>query len=289
MSESLADGLSGHGPISTGRRGRRTGSRRSCRRGTFPPAEVVITGTKPFRRSPGAVRACGSKPSEGWGLDPGNPTPAELTAVNTALRDWLGGDDVQNADRVMRLAGTVSYPSPAKVERGYVPELTKLYVTANAQAYRPADLISSLTNKPDPYLEHNKQAGTGSSGSNRSKSNGTGGSTNNGASGGAGAGTGSGGTGPRKRGRTDAEIAALLESSRRSGNWHIPILKAIASMIGRGWANKHDPDDVQAVLQGRLRRPRPRCPDRPRAGKWGEPPEEAVEPGATSARTTSRA
>ena len=112
-----------------------------------------------------------------------------MEAVNEAMKTSLGGngDGVQNCDRIMRLAGTVSYPPPHKVARGYVPELTKLYVTANAQAYRPADLISSLTNKPDPYLEHNKQAGTGSSGSNRSKSNGTGGSANNGASGGAGA------------------------------------------------------------------------------------------------------
>ena len=43
--------------------------------------------------------------------------------------------------------------------------------------------------------------------------------------------------GTRKRGRTDAEISALLERSRTAGSWHIPMLKAIASMIGRGWPN----------------------------------------------------
>ncbi len=232
--------------------------------------EVVLTGTIPNHRIQLFFKL------------EGPVTPDELEAVNEAMKTSLGGngDGVQNCDRIMRLAGTVSYPPPHKVARGYVPELTKLYVTANAQAYRPADLISSLTNKPDPYLEHNKQAGTGSSGSNRSKSNGTGGSTNNGASGGAGAGTGSGGTGPRKRGRTDAEIAALLESSRRSGNWHIPILKAIASMIGRNWPNNlirlicapYCKDRINdADLDDMLNRARK---------KWRKPDEEAEEPNA---------
>ena len=88
------------------------------------PAEVVTTGTIPHRRFQVHFELLG-KPSED-GLDPGNPTADELTAVNTALKELLGGDDVQNADRVMRLAGTVSYPSPGKVERGYVPELVTL-------------------------------------------------------------------------------------------------------------------------------------------------------------------
>ena len=90
------------------------------------PAEVVTTGTIPHRRFQVHFELLG-KPSED-GLDPGNPTADELTAVNTALKELLGGDDVQNADRVMRLAGTVSYPSPGKVERGYVPELVTLRV-----------------------------------------------------------------------------------------------------------------------------------------------------------------
>ena len=38
----------------------------------------------------------------------------------------------------MRLAGTVSYPPPNKVERGYVPELTKLTPMRTRRAYPAA-------------------------------------------------------------------------------------------------------------------------------------------------------
>ena len=42
----------------------------------------------------------------------GAATPAELQNANTALKTLLGSDDVQNPDRVMRLAGTINYPPP---------------------------------------------------------------------------------------------------------------------------------------------------------------------------------
>ena len=157
-----------------------------------------------------------AKPSED-GLDPGNPTPAELTAVNTALRDWLGGDDVQNADRVMRLAGTVSYPSPAKVERGYVPELTTLRVIDHSRAYSVAELIELATGAADPSREY----GQASSRDGRSKSYKSG-------SGKPQAGE------TRTKPRSDAELEALLKTSQIAGKWWVSIRNAIATMIGRG-------------------------------------------------------
>lgn len=94
-------------------------------------AEMVTTGTIPHRRFQVHFR-----------LD-GSPTAADLDAVNTALKTLLGGgDDVQNADRLMRLAGSVSYPPPKKVERGYIPELTKLQATANPCIYSTDTLIA---------------------------------------------------------------------------------------------------------------------------------------------------
>jgi hypothetical protein len=104
-------------------------------------------------------------------------TLGELEAVNAALRDQLGGngDGVQNCDRIMRLAGTVSYPPPNKVERGYVPELTKLISNPRALAYRPATLIGLLTNAPGAPLGKaatGAAAGTGSNGARASSSSG---------------------------------------------------------------------------------------------------------------------
>ena len=96
------------------------------------PAEVTITGTIPHRRF--QIRIA---------LD-GSPAPEQLESINKAIRDCLGGDDVGNCDRVMRLAGTVSYPTPTKVERGYVPELTRLLINKNAHAYDPELLVRLL-------------------------------------------------------------------------------------------------------------------------------------------------
>ena len=89
------------------------GSRPSCIREGLQAAEIVLTGTIPHHRLQVFFR-----------LDDGTVTPDELEAVNEAMKTSLGGngDGVQNCDRMMRLAGTVSYPPPHKVERGYVPE-----------------------------------------------------------------------------------------------------------------------------------------------------------------------
>ena len=79
-------------------------------------SEVVITGTVPHKRLQVFFRLVDGA------------TPDEIEAVNEVLKTSLGGngDGVQNSDRLMRLAGTVSWPPPRKVERGYVPEVTKL-------------------------------------------------------------------------------------------------------------------------------------------------------------------
>ena len=179
------------------------------------PAEVVTTGTIPHRRFQVHFELLG-KPSED-GLDPGNPTADELTAVNTALKELLGGDDVQNADRVMRLAGTVSYPSPGKVERGYVPELVRLRVMDTSRAYHVAELIELATGAADPSREYGKASGARSGRSRSYKSSGK-----------------SQAAEARARPRTDAELAALLETSRTPGKWYVSMRSATATMIGRG-------------------------------------------------------
>ena len=64
-------------------------------------------------------------------------------------------------------------------------------------------------------------------------------------------------------GRTDAEIMALLELSRKEGEWHDAMLSATASMVGRGWTDDRiyqtcapycwggeDDPDVEEMVEG---------------------------------------
>lgn len=123
----------------------------------------------------------------------------QLLKVNTALRDLFHSDDVQNPARLMRLAGTVNYPSAKKLERGYVVELTSLKLNAAARSYTPEHLIAltrgSKTN--DPFDFNNARG--------------------------------------QRDGKSNDELIALLEKGRVAGHWHNSIRDAVATMIGRGW------------------------------------------------------
>ena len=72
------------------------------------PAMVVETGRTPHLRVHVYVK-----------LD-GKVTADEVRDANEALKTLFGSDVVQNADRLMRLAGTINYPTKDKLERGYV-------------------------------------------------------------------------------------------------------------------------------------------------------------------------
>jgi Protein of unknown function (DUF3987) len=151
------------------------------------PAIIVTTGTVPHPRRHLYFK-----------LD-GDGTPEKLRLANTSLMKLLGSDAVHNLGRVMRLGGTVSYPKPKKLERGYIVELATIHKKQNAAAYRVERLIELARQASD------------------NKSNGF----------------DHGKTGPR----TDDEIVALLEASRVAGEWHNAIRNAIATMIGRGWSD----------------------------------------------------
>ena len=123
--------------------------------------------------------------------------PDELENANVALKTLFGSDDVADHSRLMRLAGTINYPTTDKIERGYVAELVALHLNKDAPAYT---------------VEHL----TGLVGTNRS---------------------GLGFDFNTKKGRTDDEIIALLEASRVPGKWHNSMRDAIATMVGRGWSD----------------------------------------------------
>ncbi|MEM0989536.1 MAG: phage/plasmid primase, P4 family [Pseudomonadota bacterium] len=53
-------------------------------------------------------------------------TVADVEARAAAIKVAVGGDGVQNVDRVMRLVGTVNWPSEKKRKRGRVPRLARI-------------------------------------------------------------------------------------------------------------------------------------------------------------------
>ena len=80
-----------------------------------PPNFVVTTGTRPAKRLHGYFM-----------LESPETDVAAYTTRQEALAAAVGGDNVKDAPRIMRLAGTVSYPSNDKAERGYIPELVTI-------------------------------------------------------------------------------------------------------------------------------------------------------------------
>jgi hypothetical protein len=156
------------------------------------PAIVVTTGTTPHYRRHLYFR-----------FD-GDVTPDQLEAANASLKHLLGSDDVQNADRLMRLAGTINFPSPDKQKRGYITELVTIRSNPTAPAYKIDALIGLGGGVADgfganPFTKHGKT------------------------------------TSLFKFAREDSEIEELLKASQVEGQWHNNMLKAVASMIGRDW------------------------------------------------------
>ncbi len=147
---------------------------------------LVVTGRTPHKRGHPYFKLAGGA------------TPAELRNANTALKTLLGTDDVENPSRVMRLAGTISYPPPDKVERGYIAELVTLHIRKDAPTYTVEQLTGVTGKTSDPFGFNFNDT--------------------------------------RKPGRNDDELEALLEASRVK-NWHNNIRAAIATMIGRGWSD----------------------------------------------------
>ena len=66
-----------------------------------------------------------------WRLPDTLPADAEAVAwaegQGRALKAEFGGDAVQNIDRIMRVPGTVNWPTPAKQARGQPPRLAAVY------------------------------------------------------------------------------------------------------------------------------------------------------------------
>src|SRR5262245_4755804 len=95
------------------------------------PYLVVTTGTIPHRRGQLYFLVSGIRDAD------------HLKQVNSALQHLLGTDPaVIAAQQVLRLAGSINYPTDKKLARRYVPELTTLRKIDNAPTYRVDHLIS---------------------------------------------------------------------------------------------------------------------------------------------------
>lgn len=81
----------------------------------LPPFYTVDTGTIPHRR-----------PHLYWLLEEPVRNMEAWTQRQSGLAAQLGGDAVINPSRIMRLAGTVNFPPPHKVQRGYRVELATI-------------------------------------------------------------------------------------------------------------------------------------------------------------------
>ena len=199
-----------------------------CKANMLWPALVITTGTIPHRRD-----------HLYFEID-GFATPADLTAMGAGLKKLFSTDAVHNADRVLRLAGTVNWPSPRKTgpEYGYVPELTTLCLVPNSPRY-----------SIEAFIGLSKTTGNGTD--QVRFSDGT--------------------DGANKKGRSDDEIMALLEASRTVKGWHNSIRDVVASMIGKGWSDLQiklacasyciggadDPDLIQLIQGGRKKWDKP--------------------------------
>src|SRR5262249_54910668 len=74
-----------------------------------------------------------------WELEEPTRDMAAWSAQQTALAEHFGGDKVTDPPRLMRLAGSVSYPKEDKRARGYVTELTMIRTTYPDEAGNEAE------------------------------------------------------------------------------------------------------------------------------------------------------
>jgi hypothetical protein len=167
----------------------------------------------------------------------GEVTPNRLLGANTALVTLLGGDAVQAVGHVMRLAGTINWPTPKKKGRGYIPELVTLHANPSERTYT-ADKLMDLsggesTGGWDEFMDS-----------------------------------------LAKPPKTDDELTTLLKAGQVK-EWHINMRNAVAVMIGRGWndlqiklscapyceGQENDPDLEKLIETGRKKFGKPDVAD----------------------------
>lgn len=91
-----------------------------------------------------------SRPHFYWRLEEPCANLQAWTARQRAIASHLRGDAVINPSRIMRLAGTVNYPAPHKIQRGYRTELTTLRTFFEDDLRGPYSFDAMASAFPDP-------------------------------------------------------------------------------------------------------------------------------------------
>lgn len=104
------------------------------------PQLLVLTGRSPQPRGQLFVR-----------IEPTSDLAAWQTVHERVIRQCGGDEHACGRGRLMRLAGTVSYPSSAKIERGYAVERTSAHLVP-APEFSVPELLALLPVPPTPSL-----------------------------------------------------------------------------------------------------------------------------------------
>lgn len=180
-----------------------------------------------------------------------------LRGVNKALSVLLSTDEVSAPTHLMRVNGTVNYPSPSKAAKGRVPEVVAFHLpvmpTGNANPVYAAAAICKMVPTPDDGSASGPANGERDPYSAFS------------------------GEGWGRQGRDDEALYALLEGAEVAGQWHNSMRDAIATMVGRGWTegairfacagycrDGYADKDLDPLIAGAFR-------------KWGAPPDERTD------------
>lgn len=87
------------------------------------PGETALERLKAFDPRPSIILFSGGGYQAFWLLDEPMTDLARAEAINRSFAAQLGGDNCHNADRIMRLPGTINWPNAKKQKAGRVPVL----------------------------------------------------------------------------------------------------------------------------------------------------------------------
>ena len=117
---------------------------RNLRKAPLPYTFAVTTGRVPTPRV-----------HPYWELDEAVHNLDAWSNQQRSIAHFFGGDPVINRDRIMRLAGTVNYPSPKKVERGYHVEKVTIRTLYDYEEERdPTSSEALFTSYPWGHQSH---------------------------------------------------------------------------------------------------------------------------------------